>query len=108
MTTTREKPQVLSLENFLTQPETKPASEYFNGNVTQKPMPKGKHSVLQFELASAVNQQAKLNKLAYALTELKCTFAGRSIVLDIAVIRWRNLPRDEDGEMIALIGILIG
>jgi len=99
MTTTIEKPQVLSLEDFLTQPETKPASEYFNGKITQKPMPKGKHSVLQVELASAINQQAKPNKLAYALTELRCTFAGRSIVPDIAVIRWENLPRDEDGEI---------
>jgi Uma2 family endonuclease len=99
MTTTIEKPQVLNLEDFLAQPETKPASEYFNGKVTQKPMPKGKHSVLQVELASAINQQAKPNKLAYALTELRCTFAGRSLVPDIAVIRWENLPRDEDGEI---------
>jgi Uma2 family endonuclease len=94
-----EKRQVLSLEEFLAMPETKPASEYFNGEVTQKPMPKGKHSILQVELASAINQQAKPNKLALALTELRCTFAGRSIVPDIAVIRWENLPRDEDGEI---------
>ena len=94
-----EKPQVISLEEFLVIPETKPASEYFNGEITQKPMPKGKHSILQVELASAINQQAKPNKLALALTELRCTFTGRSIVPDIAVIRWENLPRDEDGEI---------
>ncbi|MDB9519377.1 Uma2 family endonuclease [Roseofilum reptotaenium CS-1145] len=99
MVTTVEKRKVISLEEFLAQPETKPASEYFNGEVSQKTMPQGKHSILQVELASAINQQAKPNKLAYALTELRCTFAGRSIVPDIAVIRWENLPRDEDGEM---------
>lgn len=99
MIATVEKRQVLSLEEFLAMPETKPASEYFNGQVTQKPMPKGKHSILQVELASAINQQTKPNKLALALTELRCTFAGRSIVPDIAVIRWENLPRDEDGEI---------
>ena len=99
MIATVEKRQLLSLEEFLVMPETKPASEYFNGEVTQKPMPKGKHSILQVELASAINQQAKPNKLALALTELRCTFAGGSIVPDIAVIRWENLPRDEDGEI---------
>ncbi|MBP0013598.1 MAG: Uma2 family endonuclease [Roseofilum sp. SBFL] len=99
MVTTVEKRKVISLEEFLAQPETKPASEYFNGEVSQKMMPQGKHSILQVELASAINQQAKPNKLAYALTELRCTFAGRSIVPDIAVIRWENLPRDEEGEM---------
>ncbi|MBP0029255.1 Uma2 family endonuclease [Roseofilum sp. Guam] len=99
MVTTVEKRKVISLEEFLAQPETKPASEYFNGEVSQKTMPQGKHSILQVELASTINQQAKPNKLAYALTELRCTFAGRSIVPDIAVIRWENLPRDEDGEM---------
>jgi Uma2 family endonuclease len=29
----------LRLEEFLTLPETKPASEYFDGKITQKPMP---------------------------------------------------------------------
>ena len=89
----------LSLESFLALPETKPAQEYDRGIVTQKPMPKGKHSAIQFELASAINQQAKSKKIAYALPELRCTFADRSIVPDIAVIRWQNLPIDEDGEI---------
>ena len=40
-----EKP--LTLEEFLTLPETKPASEYIAGQVIQKPMPQGKHSKLQ-------------------------------------------------------------
>lgn len=99
MVTTIEKPQTLSLEAFLELPETQPAQEYYHGVITQKPMPKGKHSTLQFELASAINQQTKPQKLAYALPELRCSFAGRSIVPDIAVIRWENLPRDPDGEI---------
>ncbi|MDB9495515.1 Uma2 family endonuclease [Spirulina major CS-329] len=91
--------QALSLDQFLAQPETKPAREYVAGIVTPKPMPKGKHSTLQFELASAINQRAKSQKIAYALPELRCTFADRSIVPDIAVLRWENLPRDQDGEI---------
>lgn len=99
MIATKTQGNILSLGDFLAMPETKPASEYVNGMVTQKSMPKGKHSVVQFELARAINQQAKPNKIAYALPELRCTFAGRSLVPDIAVIRWENLPLDEDGEI---------
>jgi Uma2 family endonuclease len=53
--TTIAKPQTISLEEFLALPETKPASEYAQGLITQKVIPKGKHSILQFELASAIN-----------------------------------------------------
>jgi Uma2 family endonuclease len=38
----------LTLEEFLKLPETKPASEYIEGEIIQKPMPKIKHSRLQF------------------------------------------------------------
>ncbi|BAW95109.1 hypothetical protein NIES970_00090 [[Synechococcus] sp. NIES-970] len=88
---------VLSLEDFLQQPETKPAREFSHGVVTQKPMPKGKHGTLQFELTAAINQRTKVQKLAYAIPELRCTFGGRSLVPDIAVTRWERLPRDDNG-----------
>jgi Uma2 family endonuclease len=94
-----EKPKILTLEDFLKLPDTKPASEFIKGEITQKPMPQGKHSTLQIELASAINQQTKSQKLAYALPELRCTFSDRSIVPDIAVIRWQNLPKDQDGKI---------
>lgn len=99
MVVTIEKPKTLTLEDFLKLPETKPASEFINGKIIQKPMPKGKHSILQIELASAINQQTKSKKLAYALPELRCNCADRSIVPDIAVIRWQNLPKDNDGKI---------
>lgn len=90
----------LSLEKFLQLAETKPASEYFNGKIYQKPMPQGKHSTLQIELASAINQVAKPKKLAYALTELRCTFSGLSIVPDIAVFEWQRIPLDAKGSIV--------
>ena len=99
MVTTLEKSETPSLEAFLALPETQPASEYIHRSITQKPMPRGKHSIIQFELASAINQQTKPTKFAYALPELRCTFAGRSIVTDIAVIRWQNLPLDSNSEI---------
>lgn len=88
-----------TLEEFLLLPETKPASEYINGHIYQKPMPRGKHSIIQTEFASAINQVGKPKKLALALTELRCTFSGRSLVPDIAVFEWSRIPTDEDGEI---------
>jgi Uma2 family endonuclease len=99
MVATTEKIHTLPLETFLALPETKPASEYCNGIITQKTMPKGKHSRIQSRLARTIDQFAEEQKIALALTELRCTFAGRSIVPDIAVIRWENLPKDQDGEI---------
>lgn len=92
--------KAITLEEFLKQPETKPASEYINGQIIQKPMPQGKHSTLQIELASAINQVGKAKKLAYAFTELRCTFAGCSIVPDIAVFEWQRIPLDENGQIV--------
>ncbi len=72
----------ISLEAFLALPETQPASEYIDGKITQKPMPKGRHSRLQGALVSAINQAAELEQIALALPELRCSFGGRSIVPD--------------------------
>ena len=87
----------LTLEEFLQLPETKPASEYIEGNIIQKPMPKGKHSTIQMELGSLINYTLKKPRLARAFPELRCTFGGRSIVPDLAVFQWSKIPRDQDG-----------
>ncbi|MEH2398825.1 Uma2 family endonuclease [Nostoc sp.] len=99
MTLSIQPTTALSVEEFLKLPETKPASEYFNRQIYQKPMPQGKHSTLQIELASAINQVAKPKKLAYAFTELRCTFSGLSIVPDIAVFEWQRIPLDAKGSI---------
>ncbi|MDB9517013.1 Uma2 family endonuclease [Roseofilum reptotaenium CS-1145] len=70
--------QVKNLSKFLKCPETKPASEYINGEIIQKPMPKGKHSRLQLRLCNAINEQAEPDKIAYAFPELRCSFRDRS------------------------------
>jgi len=89
----------ISLAEFLQLPETKPASEYIDGQIYQKSMPQGKHSKLQDELLSGINQVGKPSKLAHAFPELRCTFGGRSIVPDIAVFEWSRIPLDGDGEI---------
>ncbi|WP_273545931.1 Uma2 family endonuclease [Leptodesmis sichuanensis] len=58
--------QALTLAEFLQLPETKPASEYINGEVIQKPMPKGRHSRLQGKLCATINQVTEEQKVAYA------------------------------------------
>lgn len=90
---------LISLIDFLKLPETKPASEYIDGNIYQKPMPKGKHSAVQTFLAPAINQIATPKKIARAFTELRCTFGGRSIVPDISVFNWELIPLDDNGEI---------
>ena len=91
--------QQLTLTDFLEYPETKPASEYINGVIHQKPMPQGEHSLLQTRLSTAINQVNEVQPVVLALTELRCTFGGRSIVPDIAVFRLDRIPRTEQGRI---------
>jgi Uma2 family endonuclease len=97
MVHTPSKP--LTLEEFLKLPETKPASEYVDGEIVQKPMPQGKHSTIQSECATAINAVVKAPHIARAFLELRYTFSGRSIVPDISVFTWERIPRDANGEI---------
>ncbi len=99
MLTSIQSPSKISLEEFLLLPETKPASEYFDGQIYQKDMPQGQHSTLQFEFPSVINRIGKPHKLAYAFPELRCSFGGRSIVPDIAVFEWPHIPLNSQGEI---------
>lgn len=95
MVQTPAKP--LTLEEFLTLPQTEPASEYIDGRIIQKPMPQGEHSAIQTELAPAINSIVKPKQTARAFSELRCTFGGRSIIPDISVFLWDRIPRKENG-----------
>jgi Uma2 family endonuclease len=97
MVTTTSKS--ITLEEFLALPETKPASEYIDGKIIQKPMPKGKHNTIQTELSTAINVALKPQKTARAFSELRCTFGGRSTVPDVSVFTWDRIPRDDNGEI---------
>lgn len=103
MVRTPTKP--LTLEKFLPLPETEPASEYIDGLIIQKPMPRGEHSVIQTELAPAINSIVKPRQIARAFTELRCTFGGRSIVPDISVFLGERIPRKENGEIANVFSI---
>jgi Uma2 family endonuclease len=98
MVQTSIKPLV-ALEDFLKLPETKPASEFIDGQIIQKPMPQGKHSTIQGDLVPAINVALKPQRIARAYPELRCTFGGRSTVPDVAVFAWERIPRDDDGKV---------
>jgi Uma2 family endonuclease len=91
--------KILSLEEFLKLPETKPAREYVDGQIIQKPMPQGKHSTIQRDLTFAIDAVLKPKRIARAFPELRCTCGGRSLVPDVAVLIYERIPRDEKGEI---------
>ncbi|MGK7957941.1 MAG: Uma2 family endonuclease [Crocosphaera sp.] len=99
MVTVDRSKQNLTLTEFLELPETKPVSEYINGKIEQKPMPQGKHSILQRELTFAIMMGLKQQKTGQAFPELRCTFDARSIVPEIAIFRQERIPRDENGQV---------
>ena len=85
----------LNLEEFLQLPETKPASEYIDNQIIQKPHPQGKHSATQCELIIFMNAILKPKKVARAFPELRCTFGGRSTVPDVSVWGGNNQPETQ-------------
>lgn len=95
---TAAKPTAVTLEAFLKLPETKPASEYIDGQIVPKPMPKTRHARLQSKLIDVINEVTEAKRIAYAFPELRCTFGNRSIVPDVAVFCWHSISLDENGE----------
>ena len=89
----------LNLEEFLQLPETKPASEYIDNQIIQKPLPQGKHSAIQCELIIFINAILKTKKVARAFPELRCSFGGRSTLPDVSVFVWNRIPADDNGEI---------
>ncbi len=61
MVQTPTKP--LPLTEFLQILETKPAGEFIDGNIIQKPRRQGKHSTLQLDLGYSINQLLKNKRI---------------------------------------------
>ncbi|WP_107667728.1 Uma2 family endonuclease [Cyanothece sp. BG0011] len=95
----------LTLAEFLQLPETKPAKEYIDGQIIDKPMAQGKHSAIQGEFIITFNSIMKPKRIARAFPELRCTFGDRSIVPDIVVFTWDHILRDKNGEIANLFTI---
>lgn len=95
----------LTLAEFLALPETKPASEYIEGEIIEKPMPQAKHSRIQLKLGMLIENIASKDKIASAFIELRCTFNERCLVPNLSVLKWANIPLDNEGELINKITI---
>jgi Uma2 family endonuclease len=89
----------MTLAEFLAMPETKPASEYIDGQIIQKPIPQGQHSIIQKQLLFAIDPVLSEVGIAQAFPELRCNFAGRSIVPDVAVFGTHRIPENERGDV---------
>ena len=90
----------LTLDEFLDLPEEQPALEYLDGVVSQKVSPKMYHGRSQYKLAEGINQYGEPRRLAVAFTETRATFGGSSLVPDVGVYRWVNIPRRSDGKIL--------
>jgi Uma2 family endonuclease len=91
--------QRMTLDEFLTLPEVKPALEYVDGVVTQKVSPQGQHVTLQDEFTQRVNAVARPRKLARAFSELRATYGGLSRIPDVSVYLWHRIPRLPNGRV---------
>jgi Uma2 family endonuclease len=89
----------MTLAEFLAIPETNPASEYIDGQIIQKPIPQGKHSIIQRQLLFAIDPVLSDVGIAQAFPELRCNFSGRSIVPDVAVFESHRIPENERGDV---------
>ena len=95
----------LTLEEFLRQPgiDEQPYLEYIDGRIEAKPVPKTKHSVIEGKMLVRLNQFAEPLALGEAFVELRCTFAGRSLVPDIVFLLEDHVLTDDRGEYVDVV-----
>jgi Uma2 family endonuclease len=95
----------ITLEEFLALPDTKPASEYIDGEIIQKPMPQGQHSIIQGSLLIELTLAWRGKGIAQAFPELRCSFGGRVVVPDVVVFEEANISYDDNDEIVNAISI---
>lgn len=91
----------LTLDQFLALPEEKPALEFVDGEVIQKPLPDFFHSTIQGVIIELLSPQL-LTRGFYILPEWRNTFtvAARSYVPDLGIIDTRRVPVDASGDFL--------
>lgn len=92
----------LTLEEFLRTPgiDERPYKEFIDGRMIAKMSPQKKHGRLGKRLMSHVDAFAEPRGLGESFPELRCTFAGRSIIPDVAFLIAAHIDVDEDGEVL--------
>src|SRR5205085_10988739 len=89
----------LTLEEFLRLPDIDehPCLEYIDGRIEAKVAAQKRHSVLQMRLGERLNDFAEPRRLGMVFPELRCTFAGRSIVPDLVFLLEGHIGVDDPG-----------
>ena len=89
----------MTIEEFLDRSdiEDKPYLEYIDGRIEVKVSPQKKHSKLEGRMTAALDGFAEPTRLGEAFIELRCTFAGRSIIPDIAFLLDEHIEMDDEG-----------
>ncbi|CAN5884911.1 Uma2 family endonuclease [soil metagenome] len=92
----------LTLEAFLEMPgiDESPSLQFFDGRVVRKVSPQKKHSILTIGFAEALNAVARPAGLGLAFPELRCTYAGRSIVPDVVFLLIEHIEVDDHGVVV--------
>jgi Uma2 family endonuclease len=88
--------QRITLEQFLKLPNNR-YLEYIDGRVEAKVSPQAKHSLLTKRVVRRLDDWAEPANLGGAFPELRCTFAGRSIIPDVAFLLREHIELDTDG-----------
>jgi Uma2 family endonuclease len=90
----------LTLKEFLTWPEEKPALEFVDGVVTRKMSPVGPHGKLQFMMAKWLDRASGEGEIAEVYTELRTNWTDRaSLVPDVSVYLVERVPTTPTGDM---------
>jgi Uma2 family endonuclease len=92
----------LTLEEFLRLPEIDehPYQEFIDGRMEAKVSPQKRHSAIQKRLVEHLDAFAAPENAGESFPELRCTFAGRSIIPDIAFLLDEHIEYDELGELV--------
>jgi Uma2 family endonuclease len=93
--------QGISLEEFLEDPtiDRHPYLEYVDGRIEAKVSPRAKHSIVTIRLSQRIDEFAAPLRLGVPLPELRCTFAGYSMVPDVVFLLSEHIEVDEFGEI---------
>jgi Uma2 family endonuclease len=94
--------KMVTLEEFLRMPEIDehPYLEYIDGRIEAKVSPQLQHGVLTTFLLNHLLEYARPQRRGLPVPELRCTFAGRSIIPDVVFLLDAHIETDKNGKLI--------